>query len=299
MTAPSRSRLTLHLPTLTLVLALVVVVLLFLTMPLPHNVAVGEDWTVFRSAALRLAHGNPHLYGVGYLPNAQTSVQYFNAPWLAAALIPLAILPERLGWALICTATLGLTIALLDRWNKTKPGRLAVLLALVSPPVVQIVIHGQVDALVVAAVFLPAEWWPLVVTAKPQAAFALVLGVPRAKWRRAALILGAALALSLALLGLWPRALHDAVTTDGVYLTRRTGSLMWLGQLVVGTALAIRGAITKDERLLISASPLLSPFAFVHSFFGLWIAALTVLDRRSALAAWVVFWAWIVLPKFL
>ena len=299
MTTLPKPRSALNFSVLVLALALMVVVVLFMTMPLPDNVNVGEDWTVFRGAALRLAHGNPHIYGVDYHPEFVDKVLYFNAPWLAAALIPVAILPERLGWALLCTASLSLTIVLLNRWSKTRPGMLKVLMALISPPLIQIVIHGQVDALIVAGVLLPAEWWPLVVTAKPQAAFALAFGVPRAKWLRAAIILGVALVLSLLLLGLWPRALQDSVANEGGYLTQRVGSIRWLLQLGIGGALAVWGLTKKDERLLISASPLLSPFAFVHSFYGLWVALVATLDVRIVTAAWVLFWAWVIVPIIL
>ena len=70
-----------------------------------------------------------------------------------------------------------------------------------------IIVNGQIDALILAAVWLPPEWWPLVLTAKPQTALPLVLAVPRDRWLRAAVILGIAVALSLLVFGFWPRPL--------------------------------------------------------------------------------------------
>ena len=128
--APSISKFSLA----VLALALITLVVLFVIAPLPANVYVGEDWAVFRGAALRVAHGNTHIYGVDYPPEHPWNFFFYNAPWLAVAVTPVAVLPERLGWALICTASLAATIALLWRWTKPNPGLLRTLLALISPP---------------------------------------------------------------------------------------------------------------------------------------------------------------------
>jgi hypothetical protein len=286
-------------PFLVLALALVTLVVMFVIAPLPANVYVGEDWAVFRSAALRVAHGNPHIYGVDFHPEHPWNYFFYNAPWLAVALTPVAVLPERVGWALLSTATLAGTIALVWRWAKPKPGLLKTLLALISPPVILIIVHGQIDALIVAAVWLPPEWWPLVLTAKPQTAIALILGVPRDRWLRAAVILGTAVVLSLLLFGFWPRPLAHSVTDSSANITRGAQSVAWPLRLAIGAALAAWGARKRDERVLIAASPLLSSYVTVHSLYGAWIVLVSTLDRRYVALLWVLFWAWLLVPKFM
>ena len=212
---------------------------------------------------------------------------------MAVALIPEALLPERLGWALLCTASLAATIALVWRWAKPNPGLLRVLLALISPPVIMIVINGQIDALIVSAVIRPAEWWPLVVTIKPQTALALALAVPRDRWVRAAVI------LSLLLFGFWPRPLLHSITAHSVHLTRGIQSVLWTLRLAIGAVLVAWGARQRDERVLIAASPLLSPIDYVHSLYGAWMVLVSTLDRRFAVLLWVLFWAWFLVPKII
>jgi len=282
-----------------LALALVALVALFVIAPLPANVFVGGDWAVFRGAARRVAHGNPHIYGVDFHPEHPWNFFFYNAPWLAVALIPEALLPERLGWALLCTASLAATIALVWRWAKPNPGLLRMLLALISPPVIMIVINGQIDALIVSAVWLPPEWWPLVLTAKPQTALPLALAVPRDRWLRAAVILGTAVILSLLLFGFWPRTLLHSIADNSTHLTRGTHSLLWLLRLAVGAVLIAWGARKRDERVLIAASPLLLTIMYVHSMVGAWIVLVSTLDRRYAVLLWVLFWAWVVLPNIM
>ncbi len=73
--------------------------------------AGGDDWVTFQGAAHHLLSGEPvygQLIGVSY---------YSNPPWLAAVLIPLAILPTRWGWA----ALNGLNLIVMACWPGDGP----------------------------------------------------------------------------------------------------------------------------------------------------------------------------------
>jgi hypothetical protein len=47
----------------------------------------------------------------------------------------------------------------------------------------------------------------------------------------------------------------------------------------------------QDERLLVSGSPLLSPYAATSTLIGPWIAAITVLSNRQAVVVFLSWWA--------
>ena len=158
---------------------------------------------------------------------------------------------------------------------------------------IQVIVHGQLDALIVASVLLPAQWWPLVISVKPQAAAGLLLAVPRSCWLRASLIMGTVLGISLLVFGLWPQTMYQSLPDVG------HGSNLWAHTWplsgIAGVALAAAGAYRKDERILVASSPLLFPYAAYHTLYGPWVALMTSLKRWQALAAWLVCWAHLLL----
>src|SRR5690606_16539584 len=121
----------------------------------------GDDWETFQGAAQRLLDGES-LYGTRI-----THAYYSNPPWLATLLIPLGLLPFKLGWAILCAASLGAALLLLRRWQP-QAGLVKPLLILLSPPMVYILMHGQIDALVISGVWLPTQYWAIVALTKPQ-----------------------------------------------------------------------------------------------------------------------------------
>jgi hypothetical protein len=139
-------------------------------------------------------------------------------------------------------------------------------------------------------VLLPEEWWLLVALSKPQVAVGLLFGIPRSRWLAAAGITAAALLVSLLWFGNWPLAL----IRQPLSLVQETWTY-WLGlwpyQVPLGITLLLLGLSRKDERLLLAASPFLSPYATTSSMRGPWIAALLLLSRWQAAVVWLSWWA--------
>ena len=244
----------------------------------------GDDWETFYYVSHRLIERSAPLYG-----ERITHAYYSNPPWLAAGIIPLALLPFKWSWAIICTITIALSFLLLRRWEK-RPSLLKILLVVLSPGMIYTILHGQIDILVISGVFLPASFWPLVAVTKPQGAIGLLFGVPRESWLRALLITIGVLAASFVLFGFWPAELL-AQPAPFVMATHNLWYGLWPFQVPAGVMLITLGISRRDERLLIAGSPLVSPYAATSSLLGPWIAAITFLKDWQALLVFASWWA--------
>jgi len=105
---------------------------------------LGDDWSVMYDAAVQMRTGQ-QIYSFSDLQYGGHT--YIYPPWVAAILIPLSLLPIKLSWAVLCVASFIIPIFLLRRW---KGGLLKALLAGLSPPMLYIFIHGQIDVVVLA-----------------------------------------------------------------------------------------------------------------------------------------------------
>jgi len=134
--------------TIFLVLSIVAITITFVFLPIPY-----KDWvTVFRPAALNFSH--PY-FNAG---------RFFNPPWLLILLYPLAILPPRVGAAILMTISiLGIVF-----YVKSPPKIIAVIL---SAPIMMIFRLGQLDGLLIWALMLPYGLGLPLLIAKPQGVF--------------------------------------------------------------------------------------------------------------------------------
>ncbi|MBZ0320288.1 MAG: glycosyltransferase 87 family protein [Anaerolineae bacterium] len=274
---PAASRLPVWGVTHKRLLTCVVLIVAFGLAPLPG----GDDWLTICHAARRLVAGHP-LYGV------QDPHFYANPPHVAALLVPLSWLPFRLSYALLLALTLTFATVLVERWCE-EDILLKTLLTIFSPPMFYILLHGQIDVLVLAGVLLPPSWWGLVALTKPQIVMGLALGIPRRHWMKAGLIVGGVLLLSLLLLGNW---ITDWLTY-GSRLTAYPHNLwrgLWPFQVPLGLFFLLQGIRDHDEKLLIAASPFLVPYAALSSFIGVWLVALSYLNRWQSAALFMGWW---------
>lgn len=244
----------------------------------------GDDWKVFHDAGRRVLGGEP-LYGEAVM----AGYYYYNPAWFALLLAPSGLLPIRLGWAILSAATLIAGVALLRRWEPGS-GIIKPVLVLLSPPMIYLLLHGQIDMIIISAVFLPAEWWALAAFTKPQVALGLVAGIPRGRWLRTILVSGTVLAVTLILFGLWPLELIDQPPSF-IDIGHNLWRGLWPFQVPAGIALVALGYSRRDERLLIAGSPLLSPYAAISTLIGPWIATITYLNGWQSLLVFVSWWA--------
>ena len=244
-------------------------------------VQTGDDWSVFYGAAHRV------LAGESPFSRLVTFAYFSNPPWVAVALVPFAAVPYRLGWAVLSALSMSALVLVAHRW---KFGLFKTILSLVSPPMIYILIHCQIDMLILACLCLPSYLWPLAALAKPQAAFGMLFGVPRRHWLIAAGVTLAVIGVSFLVFGNWPLEL---IHQPKIMLAGRQN--LWIGlwpfQIPAGVALILLGISRKDERILVAGSPCLSPYSTITSTVGPWLALNCALNNWQVLAVWTSWWA--------
>jgi len=246
----------------------------FALSPLPG----GDDWLTFSDAGHHVLTGAPVYENPPRL--------FYNPPWIAVLLAPLTLLPFRWGWAVLSVATLIVTLTLAKRWQS---GWLKPVLTLLSPPLLYIVLHGQIDALVLAGLLLPREWWGLVALSKPQAALGLIFGIGRERWLRAFVLTCLVMAASLVWFGNWPLA-YARQPVPHLYAPLNVWLGLWPFQVPLGIGLTLLGIRRQDERLLVAASPFMFPYAATSSLLGPWLALSAWLQDWEAALVWLSWW---------
>jgi hypothetical protein len=240
----------------------------------------GDDWETFQGASQRILKGLP-LYG-----EKITHGHYSNPPWVALFFIPLSLLPSRWGWATIAVLSAVILFILCRHWRF---GRLKIILTLLSPAALYIYLHGEIDAFVVGGMLLPNEAWYLVAITKPQVAAGLLLGVRKEKIIRALAGTLIILLLTIFIFGFWPlKILQQETPFLGAALNLWVG--LWPFQVPAGVALLLMGVKQKNEKLLLAASPFLSPYATTSSLLGPWFALAGFLESWEAALVFFTWW---------
>jgi hypothetical protein len=67
-------------------------------------------------------------------------------------LAPVGVLPFRVGWAILSTASLFGSILLLRRWE-TAPSYIKTALIMSSPPMFYLLLHRQIDVIILCGLF--------------------------------------------------------------------------------------------------------------------------------------------------
>jgi hypothetical protein len=113
---------------------------------------LGADWLhIYYPVADKWLHGETSLYD-------QSALGYYNAPWTILFLAPLTLLPLKTGEAVLNVASiLGLTGSI-HAYRQVRPvPTYAVILALTSPHVFDLLIRGQIDGILLVGAVL--GWW--------------------------------------------------------------------------------------------------------------------------------------------
>lgn len=240
------------------------------------------DWyAVIRPATLTLLSGR----------SPYTVADFSYPAWALIPLMPLAILPEAVGRAVLLFVSLG-TFAYSAHRLGAKP--LTVLIFLLSPPVWHCLLNANIDWLILLGFALPPWAGLFLVIIKPQmglvvALFWLVEAWRRNGWREVVRVfwpVTLALLITLALFGLWPLRLGPQVNYGW-------NASLWPSSLPIGLALSVAALRTRKLNYAMAASPCLSPYVLFHS----WSAALIALVNAPAemLAAVVGLWLWVIL----
>jgi hypothetical protein len=247
----------------------------FLTLP------GGDDWGFFREVVHQI------LIGKSVYIERYNGSFYVYPPWVAGLLIPLGALPFRWGWGLICS--LNFTLAILIS-RHFKMNLLKQILVLLSPPMLYILLHGQIDVLCLGLLLLPREWWLIGSITKPQVTLGLIFGIPRKDWLKALGIAIGVMTVSLLIFGLWPLEVLRHPKEFAAFSFNIWGGL-WPYQILLGIVMVFRAWKQKDDRYLIASSPFFMPYAAYSSLIGPWIALCSTLEDWQAGFILIVWWA--------
>jgi hypothetical protein len=250
----------------------------FALVPVPAG--VGDDWETFKGASERILTGTP-LYG-----ERVTHGFYSNPPWVAVLLIPLSMIPFQWGWSIICVISLVLIMVLCRNWQF---GPWKTVLVLTSPATFYLLLHGEIDVFVLAAMLLPREWWLLVAATKPQVAIGLIFGIGKQRVSKAIVIASVIFLLTVPFFGFWPLDVLQQ-PTPFVNAAHNLWVGLWPFQVPAGIALVLLGVRRKNERFLIAASPFLSPYAATSSLLGPWLTLTSLLKGWEATIVFIAWW---------
>lgn len=213
--------------------------------------------------------------------NPYSVAGYYNPIHVALIAAPLSIVPFDVAFYINAGVMFGIYALAMHR---IAPARFIWLVAMFAPWGLLIAYYGNLDALVLLGVTLPAPIGVWLLLAKPQIglfAAGLILW-KRRDWRLAAAV-GATLVVSLAL-----GMLH---TTP---MGERWNASVWPWGLVVGVPLLVYAWRKRDEVVALGAACFVSPYMSILS----WCAALPLfrINRRVMAAgvalSWVVFVVW-------
>ena len=242
----------------------------------------GIDWhETFRPAAVAVLHATSPYSVPGFL----------NPPWAALPFLPLALLPENVGRAIVFLgsgAALGFSAYRLG----AKP--LALAAFLFSPLVMHGLLNASIDWLVLLGFILPPQIGLFFVIIKPQVGFTLVLFWLVESWRKGGIketarvfwpVTLATLA-SFLVFGLWPLRF-------GQTLSYWWNASLWPLSIPVGLALLVAAYKKRNARYAMGAAPCLSPYVLFHSWMGALVALVD--SQAETVAAVLGLWALVII----
>ncbi|MGC9336427.1 MAG: hypothetical protein ACP5JJ_20000 [Anaerolineae bacterium] len=275
------------LSTITLSRALVLSALLIVVLASSTVIPPGVDWR---------SHLRPATRAFLRLESPYRAGAVFNPPWVFLLLTPIALLPEQAGGAILFWMAFA-TWAYFS-WRLSE-GSLAVVLAVVtSPMVVNGLLVGNLDFLVVWGLVLPAELAVFFLALKPQVGGAVLVLLAwqlyrEGGWRRLARVFIPPFVftvLSFVAYGPWPLHAGDAISRSW-----NASPFVILGwpSIIIGIGLLAVAATRKESedanKIAMAASPFFSPYVGFQS----WVAFLPALMNTKALyALWIVLWGW-------
>lgn len=219
------------------------------------------DWTnLYRPAAAALVAGRSPF----------EIDRFSNAPWVLIPMLPLLILPESLGRAILALCSL-ISLSLICHKFGAKP--VGLIFFLLSPPVISLILDGNIDWLVAIGFILPPQIGLFFLVIKPQIGIAVAFFWFIQSWRKSGLQevikvfapVTLALIVSFLLYGFWPLTFSKAFDWGG-------NASLWPMSIPIG--LALLGIAIRKQKIsfAISSSPCLSPYLLLHSWIGPLIA---------------------------
>lgn len=236
------------------------------------------DWKVYIDAAKHLIHGESPYKIPG-------RCQFYNPPWILLVILPFTVLPYPYNLALFMSVGFVVYLLVYTRYNDNP---LATVFYLLSAPIVWGLIAGQIDWIVLAGVLLPPQYGLFLILAKPQvgclvALIWLIEAYQEKRVIRTFLPVSVAFGVSFLIYGFWP--------LNWIGLVESEPMAWWPYTLIVGVPLLGWALRTRDVRLAICASPMLSPHSMLHSWSGSLLAVShPVVMAILSVGTWVYLW---------
>ncbi len=260
--------------------ALLILVGVFLLVLFTFLLPPAVDWyTLYRPAALALASGQSPF----------TVDRFSNAPWVLIPMLPLLLVSEAFGRAILALAALVSFLYIGLKFGAKPPG---IIFFLISPQVIQSMLDGNVDWLAALGFILPPQIGLFFLAIKPQIGAAVAVFWLVEAWRKNGWIavlkvfapVTIALGVTFLLYGFWPLNYLEAFDWGG-------NTSLWPMSLPVGLALFITAIRKQDIRYAIAASPCFAPYLLLHSWIGPLIAIISATPEM--IAAVIGLWAFI------
>jgi hypothetical protein len=232
----------------------------------------GVDWHLaFRPAARNLLAGRSPYAVDGF----------FNAPWALLPLLPIAVLPENIGRAILFLVSMVVYAFVAYRLGATK---LSLLVFLLSPPVIHGLLNANIDWLAMLGFILPPQIGLFFLATKPQigigvAAYWLVDIWQQKGFRQVAVVflpVTIAALVSFGLFGFWPLRF-------GKEIDLWWNASLWPASIPVGIALLVAAIRKRQIAYAMGAGPCISPYVLLHSWVGA-LAAIVSLQAETLAA---------------
>jgi hypothetical protein len=199
---------------------------------------------------------------------ASPQTPYSGAPWGLLPLIPLALLPENVGRAVLLLLSI---VAFAFAAQHLGATRITLVAFLLSPPVLHCLLNANLDWMPILGFVLPPQLGLFLIAVKPQmgsivALYWFVEAWRNKGWREVIRIFGpvmVALGLSFFIYGFWP--LNALQVFDD---SRAWNASLWPMSIPVGLGLLWAALRKREIRYAMVAAPCLSPYVLFHSWAG-------------------------------
>jgi hypothetical protein len=241
---------------------LVICVAIILTTIIYYIFPVGSHWAeIFRPASLRLLRGG----------NPYVGLNFFNPPWALLPLLPMAVLPERLGNAFLGSITI-ISFGYIAIKMGAKPITLALFLTL--PLTLYNVIQVNIDWLVAWGFLLPPQIGLFFILLKPQMGVFLAFYWFIDCWKTGGIKLVIKVFSPVAVSFLLSFIFYGNYFQKGtVIFEGQYNTTLWPTSISIGLVILFLAFRLKKPGLAISSAPLLSPYVQPYSIplaiFGL------------------------------
>jgi hypothetical protein len=219
-----------------------------------------------------------------------------NPPWALIPLIPLALVPMKIGRAVLFLSGL-ISFAYVSFRLGAKP--IAVAAFLLSPPVIHDLFFGNINWLPLLGILMPPQIGLFFVTVKPQIGWVVAVLWLVEAWRQGGIRqvlrvfwpISLALTLSFAFFGFWPYRFSAVLG----YAQSLNHSL-WPTSIPVGLVLLVAALRKRNIRFALAASPCLSPYVLLYAWSGALITLSSMTMEMVAAVAGL--WLLVVIRAF-